>query len=260
MAFGQPRRALIWLRARGCIISFLGDKHVEGKLRQRARRYQQQVLVFDQVGNLAKQRQIELVRAGSIERQGSARRRNHMAWFLQQLSAPVGALAVPRGTVQTATERRHLARQRRGAPSAAHPGDVGFRHDPDERFLGSGLCLWRVEEQHERLVGVQLTLNLLDGKRLRLGKRRIVRKRLPQRCVDLGETCIDRGKARAESRFGRGAAGCSARAATRIRSLDRHSATRSWRSRTRWASSPPPLACRAAIWASDRAASELCAH
>ena len=138
-------------------IWLFGDEYLEGKLRQRTRRYHQQMLVLDQFGNLAEQSQVEVVRASDVERQGGAGRRKPVGCVLQEIGTFDGSIAVPGGVIQATTERCHFARERRRAELAAHPPHVGLGHNPDEGFLGSCPCLRRIEKQHERLVGVQLT-------------------------------------------------------------------------------------------------------
>ena len=93
----------------------LGHEHLEGKLRQRAGRHDQQVLALDQVLHLAEQRRVELVRAGVIEGQRLVVARCLVERDAQGLGALLCPVAVPRRRIEAAAQRRHLAGERRRA-------------------------------------------------------------------------------------------------------------------------------------------------
>ena len=244
-----------------------------GRLVSAPRRHDQQVLAPDQVLDLAEQRLVERVRAGVVEGQHAGRTRPR--------AAVVGAALTSASQRCRARSARPLPSSRRLRPAAAWPTASHRARSAAPQPLapapacrarcapsalsvlvttqmkvssGVGLPLGRVEEQHQRLVGAELGLRPPRSRAAR-GWRARHSPGSPSPAACRSRRCARRWR-RAGRRWrprpcASRLSGACATAAVRAASRCCHSATRSWRSRTRAASAGSPLAPRAAICASE---------
>jgi hypothetical protein len=129
----------------------LRHQHLEGERGERPRRHDQELLAFDQVLRIAEQALVQPVCAAQVEGERLARR--IVGFGVAGAAQPgTGRVTPPRGRVETAAERRHLAPQQLCSEFAPHPARIGLGDNPKEGLLRRGVPFRCIKNENERFV------------------------------------------------------------------------------------------------------------